>query len=155
MILLDLIYFVDLTSSDIDTHSTSIMNATGGVAREVTRYIIECEENENRYELKSTAEYVGKLERLLTNQVGVKIDEKLRASFTITMVGLHLHYPVRISMIPAEWRNWGIVVSDDDGFAKFVCPAQRRAVDQIYFNPSKQALEQAIAFLVNNINIFT
>lgn len=141
---------VGSSDSEIENTANEVMTETGGVAREVTRYIIECEQQSKKYALSSTAEYVAKLSRLLTNQAGIKVDTKLRSSFTVTMVGLHLHYPDQIATIPAEWRNWGIVISDDDGNAKFVCPAQRRAVDEIFFNPSKQALEQAIAFLVSD-----
>ena len=131
-----------------------VIDRTGGVAREVNSFLIIAGGDVNKYDRDATQYYINKFKWLVISVEKKDISDKLRASFSIMMAGLYMNFPVKIVSISREWIDAGIIITSDDNlYAKFVCPAQKRAVDQIYFNPSKQALEQAIAFLVNKLII--
>ena len=145
---------VSVSSADpahiIATRVNEVMTRTGGVAREVNRFLIECAGDGGKYDRDATQVYFAKFRKLLTGEGANDFVQELRSSFSIIMAGLHLHYPVPFSSIPALWRDSGIVVlADDDRTAQFVCPAQKRAVDELFHEPTHAALTEAVQFLVS------
>ena len=130
-----------------------VMRRTGGVAREVNRFLIECAGDCAQYDRVATQVYYAKFRKLLTAEGSAEFDVTLRSSFSVIMAGLHLHYPVPFASIPAMWKDSGIVVLAADGrTAQFVCPAQRRAVDELFYEPTHTALKEAVHFLVRSMH---
>ena len=86
------------------------MRRTGGVAREVNRFLIEHAGDPDRYDRAAAQVYNAKFRKLLTAEGSAEFDVDLRSSFSITMAGLHLHYPVQYASISPLWKDSGIVV---------------------------------------------
>ena len=84
-----------------------VMRRTGGVAREVNRFLIECAGDGTQYDRVATQVYYAKFRKLLTAEGSAEFDVELRSSFSIIMAGLHLHYPVPFASIPALWKDFG------------------------------------------------
>ena len=109
---------------------TDVMTRTGGVAREVNRFLIECAGDGAKYDREATQVYYAKFRKLLTSE-GEPNSVKNPLLILHIMAGLHLHYPVPFASIPSLWKDSGIVVRAADATAQFVCPAQKRAVDEL------------------------
>jgi hypothetical protein len=133
-----------------------VMRRTDGVAREVNRFLIECAGDGAQYDQVATQVYYAKFRKLLTAEGSAEFDVKLRSSFSVIMAGLHQHYPVPFASIPTLWKDSGIVVlAADARTAQFVCPAQKRAVDELFYELTHAALKEAVHFLVSHVQHMT
>ena len=152
-LILSVLVSAALVDPALSARVDEVMRRTGGVAREVNRFLIECAGDCAQYDRVATQVYYAKFRKLLTAEGSAEFDVTLRSSFSIIMAGLHLHYPVPFASIPAVWKDSGIVVLAADGrTAQFVCPAQRRAVDELFYEPTHTALKEAVHFLVRNMH---
>lgn len=121
---------------------------TGGVCREVTRFLIQCAGNESEYNAAAQSDYTSKFRKLLTSQGANEYSEQLRSEFSTRMAGLLLGFPVPWGLIRSELVNAGVVVQQGE-CARFVCPAQERAIDSLFQEAAHDALKQAVTYLVS------
>jgi hypothetical protein len=113
----------------------------------VTRFLIQCGGNEGEYDTAAQSDYTSKFRKLLTSQGANEYSEQLRSEFSTRMAGLLLGFPVPWGLIRVELVNAGVVVQQGER-ARFVCPAQERAIDSLFQEAAHDALKQAVTFLV-------